>query len=139
LLGKPFLGRTGSICPHSRNDAGGNLHGGAGRPTEADYQSSAWACDLVQNNAGDGHHRRDRNEESTGSAEQSRYPTWSRANVGAASACSDLEEQGQINPQIEAGGPVKHHGQDGNSRTDQVDVYPTLIRIKSEGMIASRF
>ena len=35
--------------------------------------------------------------------------------------------RGQIDPEIEAGGPVKHHGQDGSSRADQVDVSPSHV------------
>src|SRR5713226_3363856 len=66
----PLLGCSGGLCPHSRHDAGGNLHCGADRPAKNDQPSGIWAHTLVQNKAGDGCNGCHCSEKSTGSAEQ---------------------------------------------------------------------
>jgi hypothetical protein len=63
-----FLGFSGFACLLSRDNAGDNLHGGSDSPAETDRDGSDWTWSLVQNNAGDGHHRRQCSKESTGRA-----------------------------------------------------------------------
>jgi hypothetical protein len=63
-----LLGVIWFSCPLSRDDAGDNLHGGSDSPAETDRDGSDWTRGLVQNNAGDGHDRCQRSEESTGRA-----------------------------------------------------------------------
>jgi hypothetical protein len=124
-----FLGRARIICSHSRYDAGDDLHGGACRPAEADKQSGGRACGLVENNAEDGQYGRRRGEESAGRTQQfHRIPTGTRPVPKRQVHIVISRNVGQIDPEIEASGPIKHHGQHSTRRADQVDLGLSHVR-----------